>query len=273
MPPPDISQFSPASRPPTGKSPDQIRRVVVAQWGRTYAEALTAVCRRAFPLAEISPCCSGAETLAALRKEPADVLLIALTFPDTDGVDLLPLIARENLATRVLVASHRREEHSLQALRAARFDGLIDTLEESVETLISALHLVANGEPYISPTLRGAVIDRPVPGIVMQKLTPMETRVLAELGDGSNNPAVASRLGLSAATVQTHRRNLMHKLGLHNGGQLVCAAIRLGLVRITPDGRAIRPGFAMLSAQRRRTSSPAAAYPARGNQQRSRRSA
>jgi len=228
--------------------PVWVRRIVISQWGRTYAEALKEVCARAFPRAEITPCCSGQETLASLRQNPADLLLIALTFPDMDGVDLLPIIAEEKLATRVLVASHRREEHSLQALRTARFDGLIDTLEESVETLISALHLVAHGGAYISPTFRSQMLDRNPPNALTQLLTPAEIQVLAAIGDGSANAEAAQRLSLSESTVQTHRRNLMRKLGISSSAKLVREAIRLGLVRITSEGNTIRPGFKKASA-------------------------
>ncbi|MCW5548440.1 MAG: response regulator transcription factor [Opitutaceae bacterium] len=263
MPPPAASLPAPSLRPLGAASPDWVRRVVIAQWGRTYADALQGVCARAFPRAEFVACCSGGETLAELRIRPADVLLLALTFPDMDGVDLLPVIAREKLSGRVLVASHRREEHSLQTLRESRFDGLIDTLEESAEGLVRALRLVADGGSYLSPSLRDAIIVRAAPGETMQKLTAMETRVLAELGDGSLNPAVAGKLGISVATVQTHRRNLMRKLGISSSGRLVREAIRLGLVRITTDGRVIRPGFPALET----------AYPGLGSQEHSRRPA
>jgi two-component system nitrate/nitrite response regulator NarL len=260
MPPPTVSLPAPGLRPSGAASPHWVRRVVIGQWGRTYADALQGLCARAFPQADFVSCCSGGETLATLREEPADVLLLSLTFADMDGVDLLPVIAREKLSARLLVASHRREEHSLQALRESRFDGLIDTLEESAESLVRALRQVAGGGAYLSPSLRDAIIVRAAPGETMQKLTAMETRMLAELGDGSSNTTVADKLGISVATVQTHRRNLMRKLGISSSARLVREAIRLGLVRITTDGRVIRPGFNPTEA----------IYPELGSQDRSR---
>lgn len=246
MPPPKAAPIADADNS-TVSHPAWVRHIVIAQWGRTYAEALKEVCTRAFPWAEVTPCCSGADTLAQLRTKPADILLLAMTFPDMDGVDLLPLIAEGKLSKRVLVASHRREEHSLLALRAARFDGLIDTLEESVDTLIKALHLVANGQAYISPAFRAHMLDRNPPNDLAQKLTPAEIHVLAEIGDGSGNSEAATRLGLSESTVQTHRRNIMRKLGISSSARLVREAIRLGIVRITTDGGIIRPGFAKIT--------------------------
>ena len=116
MPPPTVSLPAPGLRPSDAASPDWVRRVVIAQWGRTYAEALQGVCARAFPGADFASCCSGGETLAALRGNPADVLLLALTFPDMDGVDLQQLHAldaREHI--RLAGTPRPRPEQTLRS--------------------------------------------------------------------------------------------------------------------------------------------------------------
>jgi DNA-binding NarL/FixJ family response regulator len=240
----------PFPRDITALSRAWVQQIVIAQCGRTYAEALKGVCNRAFPKKEIVLCCTtGEAVLNTLRSKPTDVLLLALNFPDIDGLDLLRCVAEEKLATRVLVVSQQSQEHSLQALRLSRFDGLIDAQEESVEALIKALHLVAAGEPYISPTLRPYIINRHPTGILAQKLTPAEIHVLAEIGDGSNNQEAAVRLGLTESTVQTHRRNIMRKLGITSSAKLVLEAVRLGMVRVTANGNIIRPGFHKFAAK------------------------
>ena len=225
------------------ESPEWVRRVVVGQWGRTYAEALQFFCRQTFPNATVTIACSGADILAALYAQRADVLLLAMSLPDMHGSDLLPRIASEKLATRVLVAAHHRDERCLLALRDAQFDGLLDTQEETTETLVKALRMVAAGVPFVSPVFRDTVIDRDPVGVVWQKLTPAEIRVFTMIGDGTGNEEAARELGLKETTVQTHRRNLMHKLGISSSAKLVREAIRLGVVRITSDGTVIRAGF------------------------------
>ena len=219
-----------------------VRHVAVVQWGRTYAEALRSVCCRAFPKADIQAHGTGAEVLAALRAKPVDLLLQTLMFPDMDGVDLLRIVMQEKLAVRVLVASRRRDEQCLYALRNARFDGIVDTLDASVETLMEALHLVAAGHAYVSPSFRDILIDRIVPSDLWHQFTPAEIRIFTVIGDGSDDHEAALILGLSAATVQTHRRNIMHKLGVTSSAKLVREAIRLGMVQITAEGHTIRPG-------------------------------
>ncbi len=220
-----------------------VRRLVVVKWGQVYAEALKLICQYAFPQAEVVACSSGRAALAALRTKRADLLLLTLTFADVDGIDLLETIMHENLARRVLVGCRRRDEHSLHRLRNARFDGILDTLTETVDTLLEALQTVACGQAYVSPAFRDTVIDRLVPSELWQQLTAAEIRVLKVIGDGSDDLEAAAALGLTASTVQTHRRNIMRKFGVKSSAKLVREAVRLGIVRITDHGHIIRPGW------------------------------
>lgn len=236
-----------------------VRRVAVVQWGRTYAEALRAVCRLAFPQAEVTAfdCANG--VLTGLRAQPADLLLQTLVFPDMDGLELLRLVAQEKLAARILVTSRRRDEQCLYALRNARFDGIVDSLDAGVETLTEALHLVAAGHPYVSPAFREILIDRAAPSALWHQFTPAEIRILTVIGDGSDDQEAATVLHLSAATVQTHRRNIMHKLGVNSSAKLVREAVRLGMVQITAAGNVIRPRVGQEPDTPEANSRPAAA--------------
>ena len=132
--------------------------------------------------------------------------------------------------------SPRRDEFSLLVLRTARFDGFIDASAEGVEAMETALRLVVEGQGYISATVRQNLVDRLEITALGRRLSPAELHVLGVIGDGSDNDEGAARLGLSASTVQTHRRNIMRKLGVATSAKLVCEAVRLGVVRITPRG-------------------------------------
>jgi two-component system nitrate/nitrite response regulator NarL len=220
-----------------------VHRIVVAKWGQVYAEALKLICQHAFPRAEVEACSSGKATLATLRARPADLVLLTLTFSDYDGIDLLQTVIEENLSAKVLLGCRRRDEHCLHSLRNARFDGILDTLHENLDTMLEALETVACGRAYVSPAFRDIVVDRIVPSTLWQKLTAAEIKVLKIIGDGSDDQEAAATLGLSAATVQTHRRNIMRKLDVTSSAKLVRESIRLGIVRITDHGRIIRPGL------------------------------
>jgi DNA-binding NarL/FixJ family response regulator len=227
-----------------------IQRVVIGKWDALYAEALRMACAQAFPTAAIEVCRRGAEVLAALRARPADFALLGLTFVDVDGVDVLHAIRAEALARRVLVVSGRKDEHSLQALRAAPFDGFFDPFAESVESLVAVLQLVASGSGYVSASLRRELLAQRQAGVLAGRLTPTELQVFCVIGDGSDDREAAERLGMRESTVQTHRRNIMRKLDVGTSAKLVREAVRLGVVQIKSDGQIVRPGFAVLSAAR-----------------------
>lgn len=229
---------------------ERIKRVVIGKWDALYADALRSACERAFPGVQTQVCRSGSEVLEALRARPADFALLGLTFVDVDGVDLLHAIARERLATRVLVVSGRKDEHSLQSLRSAPFDGFFDPFAENVDALVSALRQVVAGEGYLSPTLRRALVTQRNVGVLAPRLTPAELQVFCVIGDGSDDAEAAETLGMREATVQTHRRNIMRKLNIATSAKLVREAVRLGVVQIKPDGQIVRPGFDELTAAR-----------------------
>lgn len=249
-PPKAVRRPAPEKAPALPDPAAGVARVVVGQSGRTYAEALRRSCLEAFPPAAVVTARSGTEILAALYAQRADFLLLAMNLPDMHGVDLLRRITGEKLAARVLVVCQHCDERTLLDLRNAQFDGLLDTEEESLDDLIRVMRLVAGGQAYVSPAFRGTVVDRGPVGAVWHKLTPAELRVFSAIGDGSGNQEATAQLGLSEATVQTHRRNLMHKLGISSSAKLVREAIRLGLVRISANGSVIRPGFLPAMASR-----------------------
>ncbi|HVS51708.1 MAG TPA: response regulator transcription factor [Opitutaceae bacterium] len=228
-----------------------VSRIVVAKWDALYAETLRLACVRAFPETPVEVCRSGAATLAVLRGARADFALLGLTFVDLDGTDLLETIVRERLAARLFVVSGRKDENSLRALRTARFDGFFDPFEENVDALVAALQQVAAGRGYISPGLCRRLVVQRSQGVIAQRLSPAEMQVFAVIGDGSDDREAAARLGLSEATVETHRRNILRKLEVSTSAKLVREAVRLGVVRIGPDGAVVRPGFEQSFAERR----------------------
>lgn len=208
--------------------------VVIAEPNRIYAESLSRICTEIFHTAHPMICQRADEALAIMRRQPTDLLLQGLMFDDMNGVDLLQKVSTERLARHILVISERWNQHMFVALRSARFNGAVDTVSESIETVQHALQEVLSGGFYISKTLRPYLIDDLPNESQARKLTEAEIRVLQVIGNGSDNQEAAEILGLSVATVQTHRRNIMRKLRVHTSAKLVHEAVRLGIVRIFP---------------------------------------
>lgn len=221
-----------SSSPPSRERPPPTLQVVVAKQDRTYAEALGWICAQVFPTAEVRTFGEGTEMLAALQASPVDFLLLGLTFRDADGMDLLLQISQHRLAKYLLVVAEIRDELLIPALQTARVNAILDTGSETLDAVREALHEVSAGKVYVSPALHPLLIDRGPAQPSRPMLTPAELRVLRVIGLGNDNQEAAAILELSEATVQTHRRNIMHKLKVPSSAKLVREAVRLGFVRI-----------------------------------------
>ncbi len=228
LPVPPIPSFD----PPAG--PANVTTILIVEQNRIHAEALSLVCGECFPRAGVQMHRRATDALAALRRQRADILVMGLSFEDMDGVELLARVNQGRLAAHTLIISSQWEEHILLSLRTARFEGAVDTASESLEAVRRALELVMRGEGYISTPLRRFLIDDLPATRAARDLTAAELRVLRVIGDGSDNQEAAEKLGLSIATVQTHRRNIMRKLRVSTSAKLVRESVRLGLVRISP---------------------------------------
>ncbi len=229
---------------------EHVARVVVGKWDALYADALRRAAETAFPGVPIDVCRRGGDVLATLESRRADLALLGLTFADRDGVEVVQAVAAGRLATRLMIVSGRKDELSLHALRQTRFDGFFDPLVEDAARLVPALQAVAAGRGYLSDSLRREMFLARSAGVVALQLTLAELQVLGVIGDGTDDREAAERLQLSDSTVQTHRRNLMRKLGVGTSAKLVREAVRLGVVRIRSDGSVDRPGLARILAER-----------------------
>ena len=134
---------------------------------------------------------------------------------------------------RVLILSmHASEEYVLQALRAGAAAYLIK--DSATAELELALRSVMRGETYLSPAISRQVVDgyvqRVGAGAAEDPLTPRQREVLKRVAEGRSSKEIAYDLGLSVKTVETHRAQIMERLGIRDVAGLVRYAMRTGLV-------------------------------------------
>ncbi|MER7499232.1 response regulator transcription factor [Nonomuraea pusilla] len=182
----------------------------------------------------------GEEAVRLARETGADVVLMDIRMPGTDGLAATRQItADQDMAgVRVLVlTTFEIDEYVFAALRA----GASGFLGKSVEAheLHEAIRVVARGEALLSPAavkqLIGRFLASPGAGGHPPKdlavLTERELEVMTLVATGLTNEEIAGRLGISRMTVKTHANRAMLKLGAHDRAQLVIIAYESGLVR------------------------------------------
>ena len=178
----------------------------------------------------------GREALRLIRERKPDIALIDISMPGLNGLEVAARIGHDHPATRVIIVSmHGDDESVRRALVAGAAGYLLKNSDRSELEL--ALRTVARGDTWLSPSLTKRVVKaltqggQPATGGPLQVLTPRQREVLQLVAEGHSNKEIASRLNVALKTVETHRTELMERLGIHGVAGLVRYAIQVGLVR------------------------------------------
>ncbi|MBM4371763.1 MAG: response regulator transcription factor [Deltaproteobacteria bacterium] len=167
----------------------------------------------------------GVEALRMVRHLEPDLVLLDLSLPDMDGVELIHQILGLGGRTRVVVLSmHASPGYVRPALHAGAVGYLVKGAD--VADLQRALAAALRGETWLSPSVARALLDPPSRG----PLSLREEDVLRLVAQGKTSREIASILGISVKTVDNHRQNLMEKLGIHEIAGLTRYALKAGLV-------------------------------------------
>jgi DNA-binding NarL/FixJ family response regulator len=184
----------------------------------------------------IAEASDGREAIQLVEKHKPHVLLTDIAMPVLNGLEVTRHLAKTLPKVRVLIFSMYSDEvHVFLALRAGAAGYL---LKGSVrEELKMAIRAVAQGETYLSPqvariTIReysGRAHAEPCP---LRKLSPRQEQVLQLIAEGKTTKQIALALNIGIKTVESHRRQLMERLDLHDIASLVRFAIEIGLVTL-----------------------------------------
>lgn len=174
------------------------------------------------------------ELAAALRP---DVTLMDIAMPVLNGFEATRQILAANPTAKILILSAHSDDEYIERMTAVGVSGFLEK-QTSAEILTKAIHEVARGKSFFSPSIakrmtdgRARSLDRD--GLVKAdavRLTSRETEVLQLVAEGQANKQVAATLGISIKTVEKHRQHLMDKLNIHETAGLTRYAIARGII-------------------------------------------
>lgn len=181
----------------------------------------------------VAEAADGAAALEAVRTIEADVLVLDLKMPNVDGLEVLRTVKALRPPLKVIVLTmHAGREYVARAVQEGADAYLLK--DSAVQDLVAAIGAVRAGRSYFSPAIlqqvTGLVRDAGRSASRAQHLTEREREVLALLAEGLSSRQVAERLHISVRTVETHRANLMQKLGVKSVAVLIQVAIRDGIL-------------------------------------------
>lgn len=177
----------------------------------------------------------GLETVELAARLRPQVLILDLMLPGLSGLEVTRQVHQRSPQTRVVILSmHANEAYVLEALRNGAAAYVLK--EAGAAELLQAVREVTAGRRYLSPPLSERAIEAyvekaaAIPLDQSETLTTREREVLHLAAEGHSNPEIAARLGISPRTAETHRANLMRKLGLRSQTELIRYAMRRGII-------------------------------------------
>jgi len=174
----------------------------------------------------------GREMLHLAQKLQFDVAIIDISMPVLNGIDAARELRKSSPKIKIiLLTRHDEDQYVTEALQAGVKGYVLKS--QVASDLVKAIQQVCRGEVYLSPSVSGAVVGAYLSKTQLSAdpLTSRERQVLQLVGEGKSSKEVATLLGISIKTAESHRSRLMQKLDIHETASLVRYAIRPGLVQ------------------------------------------
>lgn len=204
-------------------------RVLIADDHGVLRAGLRALLKTEEDLQVVDEAADGETALRLASRLRPDIVLLDLSMPGPGGIEVTRKLKEMLPATRVLILTVHEDETLLREALKAGASGYI--IKRAVESeLISAIHAVSRGEIYVHPAMTKWLLKGPAPAAPKRRdpatLTPREIEVLRLIVQGHTNSQIAEVLTLSVRTIESHRANLMGKLGLQSRVELVRYAVK-----------------------------------------------
>ncbi|MGJ9418143.1 response regulator [Massilia sp. CMS3.1] len=175
---------------------------------------------------------NGLDAIKLFRKSRCHVMLLDISMPDRNGIEVLKQIKQERPELAVLMLSmHREDQYAIRALKAGAAGYL--TKQSAPRELVTAIRQVADGQKYVSATLAQALasqVGADHDGPPHAGLSDREFQTLTMIASGKTVSEIARELSLSVKTVSEYRARLLAKMNLKTSAELTHYAIRNQLV-------------------------------------------
>ena len=212
-------------------------KVLLADDHQMMRDGLRAIIEQVANVEIIGEAADGREAVILSGQLGPDIIVMDISMPGLNGIEATRRITTEYPDVKVIALSmHSDKRYALEMLDAGASGYVLKGAAS--EELVRALEAVTDGKSFLSPEITGIVmgnyVRRNLPGgrSPTTSLGPREREVLQLLSEGKTSTLIADSLHISSKTVDTHRRNIMHKLDIHSIAGLTRYAIREGLTSL-----------------------------------------
>src|SRR5215471_19053753 len=214
-------------------------KILVADDHPVVRKGLQSCLARQDRLKIVGEASDGEEALKKTSELSPDVVLMDISMPGMNGLEVTEVLRKESPSVKVLVLSvHNNRDYIFRIIQAGAH-GFISK-ESPPDELLRAIESVYAGEPFFSPEIAKAALNQLVSSggkkDPFAQLTSREREVLVLIAEGQSNKEIANRLGIGVRTIETHRERIMRRLNIHSVAGLTKFAIANGLISLE-DGR------------------------------------
>lgn len=212
-------------------------RIILADDHKIVREGLRALITKKPEIEVVAEVGDGRKAVQLARKLLPNAVIMDIGMPDLNGIEATRQIMAEAPGVKVIALSMHSDRRLVAEIFKAGASGYL-LKDCAFEELTTAIHAVVTGQIYLSPKIAGVVVKEFVchsPGntsLVFSVLTAREREVLQLLAEGKTTKQLASRLHVSVKTVESHRQQIMRKLGIYSIAELTKFAIREGLISL-----------------------------------------
>ena len=199
------------------------KKIIIADDHTIIREAIKLVFHTVPHLRVVADTGDGSQVVKLCREYQPDLLLLDISLPNRDGLDILKQLKDEFESLRVLIFSvHDESKYAVRALKAGAYGYL--NKKSASDVLLKAVESILDGRKYITPEMAEALAnwvvtdqDRPA----HQKLSNRELQTLQLISSGLSVGDIAIKLNLSVKTISMYRARVLDKLGLRNNADLI----------------------------------------------------
>jgi DNA-binding NarL/FixJ family response regulator len=182
----------------------------------------------------------GRDVLQKAAELRPDVIVLDIAMPNLNGLEAARQLVKANPRAKVLVLTLHDSEQLIHEVLVAGARGFL-LKSDAARDLVTAVEAIRQGKTYFTSRVAAMVLDgflKGGPGAGLRAspspLTPREREIVQLLAEGKSTKEVASVLGLSVKTAETHRANIMRKLDIHSVSDLVLYAVRNSIIHVSP---------------------------------------
>ncbi|MDB5226730.1 MAG: response regulator transcription factor [Bacteroidota bacterium] len=207
-------------------------KILIADDHAIVRKGLIGLLREAFFSAEIHEVSDGIDAIEKVRKDKWDLILLDISIPGKNGIEVLKQLRTEGVKTPILILSiFPEDQYAIRVLKAGA-SGFVNK-DCATEGLIEAVHKVLSGRKYVSAAIAQKLAETMNDNgskLTHEQLSDREMQVLQLIASGKTVSDIAELISLSINTISTYRARLLEKLSLHNNAELTRYAFDNGLI-------------------------------------------